>query len=118
MIMFDVEHEHETMSPRESVEPDRDLEDQRALLLRILDRRRRRRPTRTSTGWELAEAGYHSLRALAEAIPISHEVLSNVRSGAYPLGPKLRARIAELIDVDPVWVLIALRRKPGPRWRW
>lgn len=111
--------EHAT-EPREIVD---DLPTLRARLLALLDDRRRRsrrgcnHPPPT-VGWELVEAGYRSLRELAAAIPISHEVLSNVRGGAYPLGPKLRARIAELLDIHEDWVLVALRRKPGPRWRW
>lgn len=121
--MIDGEHDHET-EPRESVDvDDRDLDEQRALLLAVLEGRRRRsrkgcNHPPPSVGWEILEAGYRTYRELAAAVPISFEFLSRIRSGDAPLSERLRRRLADLLDVHEDWVAVALRRAPGPRWRW
>lgn len=122
MIMVDVQHEPD---PR-PVEGDRELEDHRSLLLGVLEGRRRKsrlgcrsdwRPEPV-VGWEIREAGFRTFRELASALDISFEFLSRIRSGDAPLSDRLRWRVAELLDIGPAWVLVALRRAPGPRWRW
>ena len=125
---MDAGQEHRERDPRVSVATvrDGDLDEHRALLLGVLDGRRRKsrvgcrpdwRPAPV-VGWEILEAGYRTFRELAAAVPVSFEFLSRLRAGDAPMSPKLRSRLAELLDVHEDWILVALRRAPGPRWRW
>jgi hypothetical protein len=102
---------------------DEEVRAHRSRLLAVLEARRKRsrrgcnRPPPV-VGWELVRAGFPTLRALARAVPVSHEVLSRIRADDSALSARLRRRLAELLDVPEDRVLLALRRDPGPRWRW
>lgn len=102
---------------------DCELAEHRARLLAVLEAKRKRSRRGCNcpppaVGWEIVEAGYRTLRDLGAAVPVSFELLSRIRSGAEPLSDRLRRRLADLLDIDESWVLVALRRKAGPRWRW
>lgn len=100
-----------------------ELDEERARFLALLELRRKRSRRgclvpAPVVGWEIHEAGFRTYRELAAKVPVAFEYVSRIRSGDAPLSDRLRARIAELLGIHEVQVLAALRRAPGPRWRW